>query len=153
PSIAVGDDGSRRRSLYYVHSHNDHQKFLSMFDDANVLECYRRAESIVPQQALALENSTLAASAASKIAATITTKIASANARESDSIKTDAFLREAFSTVLCVEPNVDELALAADAFDQFVEAAKVRKHADPESQARTNLIHALLNHNDFITIR
>ncbi|MCA9225308.1 MAG: hypothetical protein KDA47_06840, partial [Planctomycetales bacterium] len=97
--------------------------------------------------------STLAASAAAKIAATITTKIASADRTESDSINTDAFLREAFSTVLCVEPNVDELALAAEAFDQFVEAAKVRKHADPESQARTNLIHALLNHNDFITIR
>ena len=39
---------SRRRSLYFFHSHNDHQKFLSTFDDASVLECYRRAESIVP---------------------------------------------------------------------------------------------------------
>ena len=60
PSIPVNDEASRRRSLYFVHSHNEHQKFLSMFDDASVLECYRRAESIVPQQALALENSPLA---------------------------------------------------------------------------------------------
>src|SRR5262245_4141550 len=49
PSIPVTDESSRRRGLYYVHSHNEHQKFLSIFDDANVLECYRRAESIVPQ--------------------------------------------------------------------------------------------------------
>lgn len=159
PSIGVNDDGSRRRSLYYVHSHNDHQKFLSMFDDANVLECYRRAESIVPQQALALENSTLAASAAAKIATTIVARIESADATTPDSAKsgsassTDAFLQEAFSTVLCVEPSPDELTLAKEAWHQFVEAAKARKHADPDSQARTNLIHALLNHNDFITIR
>ena len=50
-----------------MHSHNEHNKFLSAFDDANVLECYRRAESIVPQQALALENSKLALSAGDKI--------------------------------------------------------------------------------------
>ncbi len=66
PSIPVGDEGSRRRSLYFVHSHNEHQKFLETFNDASVLDCYRRAESIVPQQALALENSPLAAQMAAK---------------------------------------------------------------------------------------
>ena len=45
PSIPVNNETSRRRSLYFVHSHNEHQKFLSTFDDASVLECYRRAES------------------------------------------------------------------------------------------------------------
>ena len=63
----VSDAGSRRRSLYFVHSHNDHHKFLTMFDDASVLECYRRAESIVPQQALALANSQFALAMAEKI--------------------------------------------------------------------------------------
>src|SRR6185436_4195229 len=28
PSIAINDETSRRRSLYFVHSNNDHQKFL-----------------------------------------------------------------------------------------------------------------------------
>src|SRR5205085_4486546 len=60
PSIPITQEDSRRRSLYFFHSHNEHQKFLSMFDDANVLEGYRRAESVVPQQALAMENSPLA---------------------------------------------------------------------------------------------
>src|SRR5262249_3545298 len=58
PSIDVtAQADSRRRSLYFVHSHNDHHKFLMQFDDAGVLECYRRTESIVPQQALTLTNS------------------------------------------------------------------------------------------------
>ncbi len=64
----MNQEQSRRRSLYFVHSHNDHQPFLSMFDDASVLDCYRRAESIVPQQALALENSSLAIEMAERIA-------------------------------------------------------------------------------------
>ena len=34
-------------------------EFLALFDAANVSECYRRSESVVPQQALALANSPL----------------------------------------------------------------------------------------------
>ena len=33
--------------------------FLRLFDSPNVLSCYRRSESVVPQQALALANSSL----------------------------------------------------------------------------------------------
>ena len=51
---------SLRRSIYFAHSRDDQHKFLSMFDDADILRCYRRDESIVPQQALALANSRLA---------------------------------------------------------------------------------------------
>ena len=60
---------SKRRSMYYVHSHNDHQMFLKQFDDAGVLECYRRTESIVPQQALTLANSKFSLTMADAIAA------------------------------------------------------------------------------------
>src|SRR5205085_9772916 len=67
PPVPAGDEVSRRRSLYFVHSHNEHNKFLTTFDGASVLECYRRSESIVPQQALALSNSKLALTAAGKI--------------------------------------------------------------------------------------
>ena len=102
PSIPVSDDQSRRRSLYYVHSHNEHQKFLSMFDDASVLECYRRAESIVPQQALALENSELASELALKIAA----RVSAMPAIDTD----DSFVRAAFQTVLTVDANEQEIA-------------------------------------------
>lgn len=144
PSVPVNQE-SNRRSLYFVHSHNDHQKFLSMFDDANVLECYRRAESIVPQQALALENSPFVTSLAEKIAS----RIAAAQPQASDL----DFLRAAFLTVLSVEPTEAELNTAQVGLNQLTVIAREQKRPQPELRARANLIQALLNHNDFITIR
>ncbi len=144
PSIPVKQD-SRRRSLYFVHSHNDHQKFLSMFDDASVLDCYRRAESIVPQQALALENSSLVATMAGKIAARI--EAASPSASDGD------FIRTAFVTVLSTEPSAAEQKLVTELLPKLTAAAQTNKRPDPAAQARVAVIQALLNHNDFVTIR
>ena len=48
-----------RRSLYFRASKEKKMQFLSLFDSANPVECYRRSESIAPQQALAMANSTL----------------------------------------------------------------------------------------------
>src|SRR4029079_7070599 len=92
PSIPVNNDASRRRSLYFVHSHNEHQKFLSLFDDANVLECYRRAESIVPVQALALSNSQFALTMAGKINERLHAQLGS--------VADSPFVRVAFEAVL-----------------------------------------------------
>ena len=145
PSIPVNDEASRRRSIYFVHSHNDHQKFLSTFDDASVLDCYRRAESIVPQQALALENSPLATAMAGKIAE----RIATANPSASDA----EFIRTAFVTVLSTEPTESEQAFVAEMLPQLTDSARTMNRPNPESYARVAVIHALLNHNDFVTIR
>ena len=145
PSIPVNDDKSRRRSLYYVHSHNEHQKFLSMFDDASVLECYRRADSIVPQQALALENSELASQLASKIA----TQVAALPDIDTD----DAFVKAAFQTVLSVDANETEVAASVGAMQEFRSLTAALESADAVAKSRTMLIHALINHNDFVTIR
>jgi len=145
PSIPVADESSRRRSLYFVHSHNEHQKFLSMFDDASVLECYRRAESIVPQQALALENSPLAAAMAEKIAVRITSAMPGLPDRE--------FVRAAFMTVLSVEPTEMEATTVVESLTLLMEAAKRKNRPNPDLFARTSVIHALLNHNDFVTVR
>ena len=145
PSIPVNDEASRRRSLYFVHSHNDHQKFLATFDNANVLDCYRRAESIVPQQALALENSPFVTTMAGKIAQRIAAS--SPNSIDSD------FIRAAFTTILSVEPTADEQAAMAELLRRMSELAKVNNRSNPEIVARTNLVQAILNHNDFITVR
>jgi hypothetical protein len=145
PSIGINDEVSRRRSLYSVHSHNDHQKFLSTFDDASVLDCYRRSESIVPQQALALENSPLVVATAGKIAQ----RIAATQPGLSDS----EFLRASFLTVLSVEPTSDEQATMSELLHRMTELARKKSRPNPELFARTNLVHTLLNHNDFITIR
>jgi hypothetical protein len=145
PSIPIKDEASRRRSLYFVHSHNEHQTFLAMFDDAGVLECYRRPESIVPQQALALENSPLATEMAAKIARRIDAENPGASDRD--------FVRDGFLTVLSVAPSEAEQAAALDALTRLTEAAGRKGLPDPGARAKAHLIHALLNHNDFITIR
>ena len=136
---------SRRRSLYFVHSHNDHHKFLAMFDNASVLECYRRAESIVPQQALALENSALALATAEKVARRLSDQLG--KAPDAD------FIRAAFEIVLGSAPSAAEQAECARALKQMKALAGGDKIPAAVLRARTNLVHALLNHNDFITIR
>ena len=145
PSIPVSDEASRRRSLYFVHSHNEHQKFLSMFDDASVLDCYRRTESIVPQQALALENSSLTNEIAEKIAARIHT--AHPDLSESD------WIREAFRTILSCEPTAGELNISAAALTQLTQLGAAASHPNPAGVARSQFLQALLNHNDFVTVR
>jgi hypothetical protein len=145
PPVPVNDKASRRRSVYLFHSHNEYHKFLSMFDDANVLECYRRAESIVPQQALALENSELALGAAEKIAARLTGRLRNAPDRE--------FVRAAFETVLASTPTASEQAECERALAQLRKVFEQGKQPGPAGRARAALVHALLNHNDFIAVR
>ena len=67
PILAAAQASSQRRSLYFFHSNNARNMFLTTFDEAGVTDCYRREESIVPQQALALTNSTLVQDAAGKL--------------------------------------------------------------------------------------
>ena len=145
PSIPISNEVSRRRSIYFVHSNIEHQKFLSMFDDASVLDCYRRAESIVPQQALALENSPLAMEMSRKI----TEKILAANR----DMRNDEFIRKAFLTVLCIEPTESEQRVVSDAMTSLIDAAKRGNDHDPEIRARIKVVQALINHNDFVTVR
>lgn len=159
PSIAINDEATRRRSLYFVHSHNDHNKFLSTFDDANVLDCYRRAESIVPQQALALENSQLATTMAAKIALNIETAVRSRNLGTSTvggDFDSD-FVRLAFVAILSVEPTLDEQATMLEILQRMIKLAQEKQPTNPatnpESVARTNLVLTILNHNDFVTVR
>src|SRR6476660_402845 len=69
PSIPPENEAdSLRRSLYFFHSNNDRNLFLTTFDAAMVTECYRREQSIVPQQALALTNCRLVLDSAKPIA-------------------------------------------------------------------------------------
>jgi hypothetical protein len=145
PPIPVSNESSLRRSLYFVHSHNDHQKFLSMFDDASVLECYRRSESIVPQQALALSNSSLPLTTAAKINARLHEQLGS--------VADSQFIRAAFETVLAGSPTPAEQVACEQALARLTELLKKQGMPDPSRRARGDLIGALLNHNDFVTIR
>ena len=130
-----------RRSLYFFHSHNEQNTFLEIFDDASVLECYRRAESVVPQQALALQNSRLALAAAEKIA------------RRVEGGSDAAFVRAAFEALLGSTPTAEEQSECEKALKELRDLAAQESRPDAAGHARETLVHALLNHNDFVTIR
>ena len=141
--------GGTRRSLYFQHSRDQQDKFLDMFDDADHLQCYRRSESIVPQQALAMSNSKLSLEMAVKIAQRIQTGMAGEVRPDSrESFVDVAFLQlmgrpaEAAETAACLEFCKEVESLHPDL------AANER-----EQRIRERLIHALINHNDFISIR
>lgn len=139
------EDTVFRRSLYFTHSKEDVHKFLETFDNANVLECYRRPESVLPQQALALSNSKLSMVAAGKL-----TEILLKN---SGTASDDGFIRVAYQSILAVEPGKAELEACGEALLELRSLAEKQGQADPVKRARAGLVHALFNHNDFITVR
>jgi hypothetical protein len=146
PPVPLAEqDTSRRRAMYFFHSHNDHHKMLALFDDANVLECYRRTESIVPQQALALWNSKFALTMAGKVNDKLHTRLGDAD--------DDAFAAAAFEMVLGTSPTADEQAACAEALAELRAALKGVKEPDRTKRARAQLVQALVNHNDFVTVR
>ncbi len=145
PSIPHTEAMSPRRSLYFVHSHNDHNKFLSTFDGASVQDCYRRDESVVPVQALALWNSGLSQTMAVKVADRLNTRLGEASDAK--------FAAEAFQTILCSPPTADERSACEQALSDLKTLLEKRGATDPGRRAREILVQSLLNHNDFITIR
>ena len=133
-----GQDDSKRRSLYFFHSNNERNLFLTTFDDAGVKECYRREQSIVPQQALALTNSELVLESAPKIAAT---------ARTSPDDAT--FVRQAFAVLLGISVGDAELTAQRERARRVARACQTRR----SKATRDNFVWALINHNDFVTLR
>lgn len=131
--------GGFRRSLYFTHSPDSLDLFLTMFDEADLQQCYRRSESVVPQQALALANSALSL----EMAAEIATRIEAGDLA--------AFIDAAFERVLGRLPDLSEKTECIAFADELAALAEEEK---PDAlRVRTRLVHALLNHNDFVTIR
>jgi len=144
PSVPPNGN-SRRRGLYLTHSRDDEDKLLTMFDNADILQCYRRTESIVPQQALALANSGLSIAMAGKIADRISAGLPEGKPAD--------FIKAAFALVLGRAADPEELAACLEYGEALMELETVKKAADPASVLRARLVHALLNQNDFVTVR
>jgi len=153
-----------RRSVYFQHAYEKQMNFLQLFDAASVNECYRRSTSVVPQQALALANSQLSLEQSRHLAAELQ-KVAATEAPEDARRR---FIEVAFEQVLARSPSSKELDyctefLAAQTellsdpkqLTQFAggSSARVAPSRDPAQRARENLVHVLLNHNDFVTVR
>ncbi len=155
--FAKGEDVPRR-SLYFRHAYEKQMLMMTIFDAANPTDCYRRSPSIIPQQALALANSRLTFEASRKLAADLN----QAGSSPSE------FIRNSFLKILSREPT----ELEATTCEQFLTSqstllenkeslttvsantkAKLDAADSPALRARENLIHVLLNHNDFISVR
>lgn len=151
-----------RRSLYFRTAYEKQMSMLVIFDAAAPNECYRRSESIVPQQALALSNSPLALDQARNLARILWSD-ADAAASEDDAILNQAFevllgrccTREELMQCRVFLRQQEDLLKDTGALTQFGGAAKclTQPSTDPALRARENLIHALINHNDFVTVR
>src|SRR5262249_44601381 len=150
PPVPASDQaGSTRRSLYFVHSNNERNLFLTTFDEALVKEGYRREQSIVPQQALALANSRRRLDAPRPIAEQLTPRLSTPGGAADD----PAFVRLAFVVVLGTEASGAEAAAMTRALDDWKKLPDAAQGGDPTSWARANLVWVLLNHNDFVTVR
>jgi hypothetical protein len=144
PVESPTQSGSLRRSLYFFHSNNDRNAFLTTFDEATVKECYRRDQSIVPQQALALSNAKIVFDVSPKIVTQIESKL-------TDSQSDADFVRSAFRLVLGFSPSVAEEKAALATLSQWNDQAK--KTGSGGQSPRAMLVWVLINHNDFVTLR
>jgi mono/diheme cytochrome c family protein len=134
--VAEADD-STRRTLYFRSSRDEDVQFLRPFDPASLEDCYERSVSVVPHQALTLVNSRFAWSQSAAIAARLPEA-------------PEALVVAAFRMMLCRPPGAEEQARSL-AF--LSEQAVILREEGGAAKARVYLVHALVNHPDFVTIR
>ena len=135
---------SPRRSLYLRQAAEKQAEFLQIFDGPAVTECYERRPSVMPQQALALNNSELALHQARVLADRLLHETG-----------TDAshLINQAFQRILARLPTEEERRQSAE-FLATLPAANTTKTTE-QTFRRTveNFVLVLFNHNDFVTVR
>jgi len=147
---------SRRRSVYFRFNTEYQVGFLEPFDLASPTECYRRHESVAPQQALALFNSALTLNQSRQLAKRLA------------ALEAEPFVVAAYEAILSRPPTPAERErCAAFLREQAALYAKpgpltpfppaagtvTPPATDPAQRAREDLLGVLFNHNDFVTIR
>jgi hypothetical protein len=151
-----------RRSLYFRHTPDEKPLLLELFDAANPSECFERTESIVPQQALALVNGDFSHSQARLMARRLHAALPS-NSKDAD------FIISAFELVMSRRAMPEELRSCASFLREQTErltsagkfaadpnatiASAVAPSSSPQLRSRENLVHVLLNYNEFATLR
>ncbi|MEQ2005761.1 MAG: DUF1553 domain-containing protein [Limisphaerales bacterium] len=130
-----------RRSLYYSFNpeSDGRSEFSALFDAPDPNDCYRRTRSVIPQQALALTNSKLVHDHTPAIAKRF-------GAPATDNA---AFITAAFEQILTRPPSRAELAEC----EAFLQQQSTAVPKDGDVRARESLVRALLNQNDFLTVR
>src|SRR5262249_8190865 len=137
-------------------------EFIELFDGPNVCDCYRRTASVLPQQALAMSNSDLLLQQARGLAGKLWAETTQRTGDEAQ--RASEFWRAALEGVLIRPPIPDEVSLTRDflvaqealfraSSPEGARAAPAGPSRSPAQRARESLVHALFNHNDFVTIR
>jgi hypothetical protein len=116
-----------------------------MFDEALVTECYRRDESIVPQQALAMSHSRIVLENVPAIAKRI-----QKHAMDSS----EQFIRIAFAWILGLEPTGDELELCRAMLSEDSESDGIQTGDETAMRfsRQEELVWVLLNHHHFLQV-
>ena len=132
-----------RRSLYYsvFPEQGGKSAMGELFDAPDALECYRRSRSIIPQQALALTNSDLVH------------QLSVAIVQAAGEKPPDEFVIACFERILSRVPTPQELQICLEALKNQSELLAKTNATDAALRAKSSLVRALLNHNDFVTIR
>ncbi len=155
-----------RRSLYYScqPEGDGRSQFGALFDAADALECYRRSQSIIPQQALALTNSDFVHQRSADIVAAWTSANAAKHSDREVTIADSVFIENMFERILNRRPAESEMARCLRFLDDQQNASEAAGQSaggsagEPDQllarqRARESLVRVLLNHNDFIAIR
>lgn len=160
PELDNTQENTRRRSLYYSVYAEDGgaMRFLATFDAPDTCDAYKRTESVVPQQALAMVNSRLTLDQGRLLARKLWEATANAPAdREA------AFITAAFEQLLTRRPTSVELSACREFLRTQAARFKssgpptagpgVAPSADPALRAGESLVQALFSHNEFLMIR
>ncbi|MCX7422139.1 MAG: DUF1553 domain-containing protein [Planctomycetia bacterium] len=159
----VSADTAPRRSLYFRHTPDDQATMLELFDGPSAAECFERTDSIMPQQALSLANSSLALTQSRLLARELSqSQTGAAPISDAD------FIRSAFERVLSRSPQPSEVAKIEPFLQRQATAltdiskltptttglnSSLAPSSDPRLRARENLVHVLLNYHEFVTVR
>ena len=132
-----------RRTIYYRYARDDKFKMLQTFDAAGVEECYRRHETVVPQQSLALANSRMVQSLSGAIGQRLSVPSHS------------AFVTAAFETILGRGPSSTERSITIEACDKLAGqlASQGLGPVEVRTRVHRHVAHVLVMHNDFLIIR
>ena len=136
-----------RRTIYYRYARDDKIRFLDVFDAPSVEECYDRRETIVPQQALAMINSEMVLSRGRELAALIGQEVGHDGSPGTSTV----FIIQSFERILGRAPTTEEQAVCEISLRELEDALATKENA--RLRARENLVHVLLNHNDYVTVR
>jgi len=133
-----------RRSIYFRHAAEKRMEFLTIFDGPGVTECYERRESVIPQQALALSNSELTHQQARLLAQSLAMRTGA---------DPGAFIVAAFEQVLSRPPTSEEIDECLAFLKNRAAVKSTPTSVDAAQRAKESLVHVLMNHNDFLTVR